>query len=83
MWYQSTEKLILIIVNMLPRRGVGIGQGRLEANAVLLEEIRSLSTRMETIETAQRRTPDDGDDSAKEESSEEEEEEENKNYQSY
>ena len=66
------QRLSLTIVNMPPRRGVGIGRGRPEAN-----EIRSLCTRMDTMETTQRRTPDEGDDSAKEESSEEEEEEEN------
>ena len=62
---------------MPPRRGAGIGRGRPEANGVLLEEIWRLHMRMETIETAQRRTLDEGDDSAKEEYSEEEEEEEN------
>lgn len=59
---------------MPPRRGAGIGQGRPVANAVLLDEIRSLHTRMETMETAQRRATDEGDASATEESSEEEEE---------
>lgn len=59
------------------RGGAGIGQGRPEAKALLLEEIQSLCMRMETIETAQRRTPDEGADSTKEESSEEEEDEEN------
>ena len=61
---------------MPPRRGVGIGEGRLVANAILLEEIRSLCTRMETMEIAQRRAPDEGDASAAEESFEEEEEDE-------
>jgi len=55
--------------NMPLRRGASIGRGRLEANAVLLEDIWSLRMRMETIETAQRRTLDEGVDSAKEESS--------------
>ena len=45
-------------------------------NAVLLDEIRNLRTRMETMETAQRRAPDEGYTSAAEESSEEEEEDE-------
>ena len=38
--------------------------------------------RMETIDTAQRRTPNEGDDKAKEESSEEQEEEENETIKS-
>ena len=59
------QKLRLIAAKMLPRRGDGIGRGRPEANAIILEEIRSLHTRMETIETAQRRIPDEGVDSTK------------------
>lgn len=61
---------------MPPRRGAGIGRGRPVVNAVLLEEIRNLSTRMETMENTQRRAPDEGDTSVAEESSEEEEEDE-------
>eukprot|EP00253_Pinus_taeda_P027613 PITA_27613 len=61
---------------MPPRRGDGIDRGRLVANAVLLEEIQNLRTRMETMETAQRGAPDEGDASATEESSEEEEQDE-------
>eukprot|EP00253_Pinus_taeda_P004893 PITA_04893 len=59
---------------MPARRGVGIGQGRPIANAVLLDEIWSLRTRMETRETTQRREIDEGDANMTEESSEEEEE---------
>ena len=62
---------------MPPRRGAGIGQGRPEENAILLEEIQSLRTRMDTMETTQRRAPDEGVASATKESSEEEEKEEN------
>lgn len=58
---------------MPPRRGGGIGQGRPVVNAIMLEEIRNLRTRMETMETAQRRAPDEGDSSAVEEYYEEEE----------
>eukprot|EP00253_Pinus_taeda_P032205 PITA_32205 len=61
---------------MPTRRGGGIGRGRPVANAVLLDEIRNLRTKMETTETAQRRVPDEGDASVAEESSEEEEEDE-------
>lgn len=75
-WHQSLE-IELIGVNMSPSRGDGICQGRLEANVILLEEIRSLHTRMETMENAQRETPDEGVSSVVEESSKEEEEEEN------
>lgn len=57
---------------MPPRRGVGIGWGRPIANAILLDEIRSLRTRMDTRDTAQRRATDEGDASAIEESSKEE-----------
>lgn len=59
---------------MPPRRGDGIGQGRPVANSILMDEIWSLCTRMETMETAQRRTTDEGDAIATEESSKEEEE---------
>lgn len=38
---------------MPPRRGDGIGQGRPVANVGLLEEIRNLRTRMESMETDQ------------------------------
>ena len=62
---------------MSPRRGAGISRGRSEENVILLEEIHTLHTRMVTIETTQRRTPNEGVDSAKEESFEEEEEEDN------
>lgn len=59
---------------MPQRRGASIGSSRPVANAVLLDEIRSLHTRMETIETSQRRATDEGDARVIEESSEEEEE---------
>jgi len=59
---------------MPPRRGAGIGRERPVGNAVLLDEIRNLRTRMETMETAQRRATDEGDASATKESSKEEEE---------
>ena len=66
---------------MPPRRGTGvgragIGQGRPIANAVLLEEIWHLRTRMTTMETTQRRARDDGIASANEEETTEEEVEE-------
>ncbi len=61
---------------MPAKREGGICQGRPIANAVLLDEIQNLRTRMETMETAQRRAPDEGDSSAVEEYSEEEEEDE-------
>lgn len=62
---------------MPPRRGVGIGRGIPEANAVLLEEIWSLHTRMEAIETTQKRAPDEEDDISSEKSYVEEGDEEN------
>lgn len=71
------KRLTLISINIPLRRGFGIGRGRPEVNSVLLEEICSLCTRMETMEIDQRRTSDEGDASGVEESSEEEEEEEN------
>lgn len=67
----------LTIVNMPPRRGASIGQGRPEASAVLLGEIWSLCTRMEKIETAQRRELEEGVESAVEAYFKEEEDEEN------
>eukprot|EP00253_Pinus_taeda_P010891 PITA_10891 len=63
---------------MPPRRGDGIGRGRLVANAVFVDDIRNLRTRMETMETDQRRAPNEGDASVVEESSEEEEDAESK-----
>jgi len=71
------SEIELTAVTMPPRRGVGVARGRPEANAILLEEIQSLHTRMDTKETAQRRALDEGVESAAEASSEEEEEEEN------
>lgn len=61
---------------MPPWRGAGIGRGRPIANAVLLDEIQNLCTRMETMETAQRRAPDERDANVAKESLEEEEEDE-------
>ena len=58
---------------MPPRRGVGIGRGKPEANAILLDEIRHIRTRMETLDISQRRAPNEGDVKAIEETSEEEE----------
>jgi len=60
---------------MPPRRGADIGRGRPKENAVMLEEIHTLHTMMDIMETAQRITPDERDASAVEESYEEEEEE--------
>lgn len=69
-WYQS-PRIKSAIVNIPPRRRANIGQGRPVANTVLLEEIQNLSTRMETMETTQRRGPDEGDANATDESFEE------------
>ena len=52
---------------MPPRRGVGIGRGRPIANAIFLDEIWHLHTRMATIENTYRRETDDGISSADEE----------------
>ena len=41
----------------MPLRG-GIGRGRPEPNVVLIDEVRRLRERMETMETTQRRAPD-------------------------
>eukprot|EP00253_Pinus_taeda_P013296 PITA_13296 len=54
---------------MPPRRG--IGRGRPEPNAVLIEEVRRLRERMETMETPQRRTRDERTESSSDESDEE------------
>eukprot|EP00253_Pinus_taeda_P010651 PITA_10651 len=61
---------------MPPRREGGIGQRKLVSNAVLLDEIQNMHTRMEIMETTQRREPNEGDASAAEESSKEEEDDE-------
>lgn len=64
---------------MPPRRRVrgndGIGQGRHVSNAVLLEEIRHLQTRMEAMEISQMRDHDNRYVSVEEESYDEEAEE--------
>eukprot|EP00253_Pinus_taeda_P012243 PITA_12243 len=54
---------------MPPRRG--IGRGRPEPNAVLVDKVRRLRERMETMETAHRRAPDVTTESSSEESDEE------------
>lgn len=64
----------MTIVNMPSRRGTGIGRGRPEENAVLLDEFWSLHTIMDTMEITQRRTHGQAVDSPVKESSEEEEE---------
>eukprot|EP00253_Pinus_taeda_P024622 PITA_24622 len=46
----------------------GIGRGRPEPNAVLIEEVQRLRVQMETMETAQSRAPDEGAESSSEES---------------
>ncbi len=51
---------------MPPSKEGGIGRGRPVANEVLLDEIQNMRTRMETLETSQRRAPDEGDASATE-----------------
>jgi len=56
----------MFTVKMPPRRG--IGRGRPEPNAILLDEVRSLRARMEAMETAQRKVPDEGAESPVEES---------------
>lgn len=45
------ERFSFTAVNMPPKRGAGIGRERPEENAVLLEEIQSLHTSMDTMET--------------------------------
>ena len=74
----SEQNKGVFAATMTPRRG--IGRGRPEPNAVLLEEVRNLRARMETMETTQRRAPDDGVESSSEESDADvEAEEENEN----
>lgn len=71
------QKKGLFAPKIPPRRGDGIGQGRPKAYAILVEEVRSLCTRMETIEAAQRRAHDERDEISSQAYSAEEVDEDN------